>query len=54
MQANVPQPAADDDDGDDVDEGRWRHHRDGFLDVFLYSICFFYYLYTCWQLLNKF
>ena len=34
MQANVPQPAADDDDGDDVDEGRWRHHRDGFLDVF--------------------
>jgi hypothetical protein len=29
MQANVPQPAADEDDGDDVDEGRWRHDSSG-------------------------
>jgi hypothetical protein len=27
MQANVPQPAADEDDGDDVDEGKGRHNK---------------------------
>ena len=45
MQANVPQPAADDDDGDDVDEGRWRHHRDGFLDFFFYTVFVFFILF---------
>ncbi len=35
MQANVPQPAADEDDGDDVDEGRWRHDSSAALSVIL-------------------
>jgi hypothetical protein len=35
MQANVPQPAADEDDGDDVDEGRWRHESSAALSVIL-------------------
>jgi hypothetical protein len=35
MQANVPQPAADEDDGDDVDEGRWRHDSSAALSVII-------------------
>ncbi len=35
MQANVPQPAADEDDGDDVDEGRWRHDSFAALSVII-------------------
>jgi hypothetical protein len=35
MQANVPQPAADEDDGDDVDEGRRRHDSSSALSATL-------------------
>jgi hypothetical protein len=37
MQANVPQPAADEDDGDDVDEGRRRHDSVAALSVILWN-----------------
>jgi hypothetical protein len=47
MQANVPQPAADEDDGDDVDEGRWRHDSSG-SSLKQKSLIVFYYNFLTW------
>ncbi len=51
MQANVPQPAADEDDGDDVDEGRWRHDSSAALSVIILNkkvSLFFYNNFFTW------